>query len=495
MPDTLTPDTMLHGRYRIEQLLRSGAKGAVYLATDAQAAAKTVIIHESTDPSPEAEARFEQEARVLTSLEHPGLPVVIDYFIEPDGRRYLVVEHVLGITLEEALRREGPLPEAQVIAWCDRLLSAVEYLHARRPPVIHGRVSPANILITPDGTPRLIGLIDAGEEAPGEGPGARSDDPFTAPEQASGTYDERSDIYSIGATLYAALTGRKPPSPAERAAGVELPPLRRFRRSISAAVEAAVLRAMSLDPDQRFPGVSALWHALQAPPPKNPIRVPRALRVGVVVAALVLALGVVCRLTISRLGTPGSLLQLANQAQEAVPPTPTARLTLVAPTRLAPTATPLPTARPTATATQVEPTATPLPTDTPLPTATPVPTRRQTARPRPSPSPTQAPAVRRVQPPALLAPGNGATVAGSVEFRWYWPETLAEDECFDLQVWRLGTQPAGIAWCRSTSCRISAPPAGPGDYLWRVQVIRVADGQVKEQLSEPSAQRTLKWLQ
>ncbi|MDI7276869.1 MAG: protein kinase, partial [Anaerolineae bacterium] len=207
MADTLAPGTVLHGRYHIEEMLQSGAHGAIYLGTDAQAAAKAVIVHEGLDPSPEAQARFEEEARVLSSLEHPALPVVIDHFVEESGQQYLITERVEGVTLEQVLTQTGPMPEADVLSWCDRLLSALEYLHARRPPVIHGRISPPNIVIAPDGTPRLLGLLSVGEVAPDEeGRAPDADDAFAAPEQATGSYDRAADIYGVGATLYAALT-------------------------------------------------------------------------------------------------------------------------------------------------------------------------------------------------------------------------------------------------------------------------------------------------
>ncbi|MDI7277687.1 MAG: hypothetical protein QME94_17045, partial [Anaerolineae bacterium] len=239
-------------------------------------------------------------------------------------------------------------------------------------------------------------------------------------------------------------------------------------------------------PEWRSAALGELWHALQAPPPRTRRHLGRALRTVAMVACLALAVIIAVRFLPPLLREASSLLRSAYQAAQSVAATPTQIPPVIAPTRIPMTVTPVPTARPTLTPTLPEPTATAVPP----PTVTP--TRAPTPQPRPSPSP--AATVRRIQPPAPLAPEDGAAVSGAVEFRWYWPEPLAPDECFDLQVWRLGTEPAGIAWCRETSYRVSAPPAGPGDYLWRVQVIRVGDGQVRAYLSEPGAQRSLRWL-
>ena len=87
----LASSTVLHGRYTITKLVQVGPSGALYEGSDALAAAKVVIIRETDDPSPEAQARFEGEARMLASFEHPSLPVVLDSFAEPSGRQYLVL--------------------------------------------------------------------------------------------------------------------------------------------------------------------------------------------------------------------------------------------------------------------------------------------------------------------------------------------------------------------------------------------------------------------
>jgi hypothetical protein len=154
-----------------------------------------------------------------------------------------------------------------------------------------------------------------------------------------------------------------------------------------------------------------------------------------------------------------------------------------------PTATRRPTRVPTATPSVAPPTLTPTLAPTVAPTR-PAPTRAVVVVPT-EPPPTPAP--RLYPAPALLSPSPGDSVSGPIEFRWYWNDTLAPDEYFDLQVWRAGAAPAGITWCKEPFCRVSSLLDGAGEYRWRVQVIRGADGQVQETLSKPSGEGAFYW--
>lgn len=494
----LASGTVLHGRYTITMRLQGGSGGALYQGTDALAAAKVVVIYEATDPSPEARARFEQEAQMLAHLEHPSLPVVLDSFEEPSRRQYLVLLGFQEPNLGTVLAGGRSFSEGDVLAWFTYLVSAVEHLHAQQPPIIHGRISPANIVITADGTPHLTGLVGVqGAEAPGE---VTSGGPFLAPEQRDGLADERTDVYALGATLYALLTARAPADAAARADGKDLTPPRQIARGVSRQVEVAILKAMALDPAQRPPGVVEFWQALTQPgqpdaagarrnwqrptvPEMRRPRLPRLLlAAGAVVALAALAL----------LG--GYLLHLSGT--ESAPPSPTVvhavATSTVAQAASAPTATAVP---PTA----VSPTAVP-PTSTPQPTATVVvPTPRPTARATPVPAatrwfagPTASATPRWFPAPTLVSPGGGV-LKGPVEFRWSWPYTLADDEYFDLQVYRMGLEPKGIAWCKEPYYAADGLLAGEGQYQWRVQIIRGTDGKVEGVVSDPSPARSFTW--
>src|SRR5207248_8176822 len=145
----LTPGTILQGRYRVVRQLARGGMGTVYEATDERLDA-TVALKETSFGDDEMRRQFEREARLLARLAHPALPRVSDHFTEGDGQ-FLVMQFVEGPDIEE-MRREregGSFPTAQVLAWADQLLDALEYLHTQQPPVIHRDIKPQNIKLLP----------------------------------------------------------------------------------------------------------------------------------------------------------------------------------------------------------------------------------------------------------------------------------------------------------------------------------------------------------
>ncbi len=218
----LVAGSVLENRYRIEEMLGQGGMGAIYRAYDNRLH-KLVAIKENTlaalGISPEAmgaaRAQFEREALMLASLRHANLPNVIDHFVTPDGSsQYLVMDYIEGEDLAQIVSRTGPLPEKQAVAWVVQVCGALDYLHSRQPPIIHRDIKPQNIKVTPEGQVFLVdfGLAKVGASsktmtgALGVTPG------FSPPEQYKiGGTDERSDVYGLGATLYALLTGQMPP--------------------------------------------------------------------------------------------------------------------------------------------------------------------------------------------------------------------------------------------------------------------------------------------
>lgn len=230
------------GKYEIIRLLGAGGEGNVYLARDTAlsrlAAVKQMAVGmggmAGSDRTLTAGREFKetdgrengqkgktdilQEAVFLRDLRHPMLPVVYDLLYE-DGW-YLVMEYMEGISLHNYIKRIGGVGEAQGRIWAAALLSLLEYLHNRKPPVIYRDLKPDNIIVCPDKRLRLVDLGAACLKDYGEGaktwmaltPG------YGAPEQqaaAGGTAcaDERSDIYAFGKVLYYMLTGADPGRP------------------------------------------------------------------------------------------------------------------------------------------------------------------------------------------------------------------------------------------------------------------------------------------
>ena len=260
--------------YRAEDLLLKGRFCAV----------KEIIPQLAQDPRAveELKRQFYQEASILARLDHPNLPKVSDYFSEGE-REYLVMDFVPGKDLKtivnEARAAGKFLEEEEVLRWAEQLCSALEYLHSQNPPVLHRDIKPANIKLTPAGTVKLVDfglvkLLHSDEERTITVLEGRGTLPYTPLEQyagESGTTDTRSDIYSLGATLYHLLTGQPPPDAKTRflKPGSLIPPSR-INPSISPHVEKAILWALELHPDNRPPDVRTFASALLGPHKAEP---------------------------------------------------------------------------------------------------------------------------------------------------------------------------------------------------------------------------------
>jgi len=306
----LTTGTILQNRYRIVSLLGQGGMGAVYrawhLSLNAPVAIKEMIPQPDLDAQTLAQLRrqFQQEAQVLARLSHPHLVRVGDFF-EDRGNAYLVMDFVEGESLAERIAREGALPEEQVLAWAGQLLDALAYCHSQG--IIHRDVKPHNVIIRPTGhAPSRSGgagggavLVDFGlvklwdprdprTKTAIRGMGTPK---YAPPEQYGvqpGHTDPRSDVYSLGATLYHALTGQAPPTASDRMAfPSQFVPVRGLNARVSGETEATVRRAMELAVENRFPTAGDMAAALVggAPAPAAAKRKPTKVMPGAQPAA------------------------------------------------------------------------------------------------------------------------------------------------------------------------------------------------------------------
>ncbi len=273
------PGTVLRDRYNIIELVGQGGMGAIYKAEDLRLAGRYCAIKEvrpepRASPSMLAQAReqFYREASTLARLDHPNLPKVSDYFSEGDCD-YLVMDFVPGRELkeivDEARRQGGFLDEKEVLTWADQLCQALEYLHSQDPPVLHRDIKPSNIKLTPAGTIKLVdfGLVkllvpdDSRTITILQGRGTVQYTPLEQYGGDTGHTDARSDIYSLGATLYHLLTGHPPPDAKQRFLEPGSLPLPcSLNPDLSPPMERVVLRAMEMHPDQR-PGSVAEFRA------------------------------------------------------------------------------------------------------------------------------------------------------------------------------------------------------------------------------------------
>lgn len=261
---SLSVGQVLEKRYRVVSLLGQGGMGAVYRAWDLNLRVP-VALKENLDLSPVSQQQFEREALLLAQLNHPNLPRVTNHFTVPGLGQYLVMEFIEGQDLQQWLDQRGRLTEAEAVPIISQVAAALAYLHSRPEPVIHRDIKPANIKITPDN--RAV-LVDFGiaKQFTAEGHttrGAQAVTPgFSPPEQYGlGTTDARSDIYAVGATLYALLTGQTPTESVSRLAGSTLP----YPGQQSPPVARAIMRAMEMEPNNRFQAAAQFATALTTP--------------------------------------------------------------------------------------------------------------------------------------------------------------------------------------------------------------------------------------
>lgn len=515
----------INNRYLIQTLLGQGGMGAVYGAYDRQLQ-RVVAIKESipdANASPQgllqARQQFEREAQVLAGLTHPHLPRTYDVFSFL-GNEYIVMELIQGQTLEQVVEQVGALAENTVLGWADQILDALEYIHGHG--MIHRDIKPSNIVLKPD---RQVVLVDFGlvklidrqnqtTLSVLQGMGTAEYAPIEQFSKGMRT-DARSDVYSLGATLYHLLSGRAPVEVPKRLVDpAAQPPLRSLAPGISVRTESVVNKALEIQPQNRFQSATEMRQALKSQNvPLKPIPGDRRWLVAALAALAVLLLlsgagilarGVLFPATTLRVATESVstitspiATPLAKTAQE----NPLAGELLASAGATTVTATPIP---PTATPTRVPPTQTPAPSDTPPPTRPP-----DTPTAVPTRAPTKA-ANGFIYPAPGLGGTCGSTLApGDFILDISFPQGLDQDEAYDIRarpVWELA-KPGwrGVAVIRENQLIIRGSGHRleysfinnsweRGNFNMTVAVIRVKDGnKMVAQLSPESNVCILAW--
>ena len=251
--------------YRIVDLIGYGGFGAVYKAECSQTG-QHVALKQSFDPR--HIHTFQGEFNILCKLSDNHLPRYHKMF-EEDDNGYLVMELIPGQSLLDVLKkRKGPLDEERVKRYAIQLCNVLTYLHGQDPPLIHRDIKPANIRLTPENVIKLVdfGLLKEGINTTHtsiRGAGT----PAYAPLEQWGKTGEhtspKSDIYSLGATLYHLLTGRLPIVAIS-------PPPRDLNPNVSERVSDALMKALAMHPKDRFADAAEFEHALTGvtPPPQ-----------------------------------------------------------------------------------------------------------------------------------------------------------------------------------------------------------------------------------
>ena len=263
---TLERGALLHKRYRIVEILGQGGMGSVYRAVDENLGVD-VAVKENLFTTDEYARQFRLEAVILANLRHPNLPRVTDHFVIGDQGQYLVMDYIEGEDLRQRMERVGNITEDDAILMGAAMCDALTYLHTRKPPILHRDLKPGNVKITPDGHIFLVdfGLAKVLHGSQATTTGARAMTPGYSPPEQYGTArtDPRTDIYSLGATLYAALTGIIPEDGLARAMdNTQLTPLRKRNSKVSKRMAAAIEKAMGIDPADRYQNAEEFKRAL-----------------------------------------------------------------------------------------------------------------------------------------------------------------------------------------------------------------------------------------
>ncbi|MEN8149182.1 MAG: protein kinase [Planctomycetota bacterium] len=275
------------GKYQIVEKLGEGGAGIVYKANQEPLERIVAIKVLSAERvlSPKYLERFTREARIAVTLNHANIVRGLDYG-EADGYHYFVMEYVKGDSLFQVLSREGTMSERKSLQVVLQVVAALE--HAAKYDLVHRDIKPENILITPD---EVVKLCDLGlakpslvETAKASKSGTTIGTPtYMSPEQIRGKDDTdfRSDVYSLGATLYHMIAGR-PPFRGESADIVVRKHLREtvtdpreLNVALSSSIAAIVLKMLAKKPEDRYPSLGSLREDLEAVldgrPPRNTI--------------------------------------------------------------------------------------------------------------------------------------------------------------------------------------------------------------------------------
>jgi tRNA A-37 threonylcarbamoyl transferase component Bud32 len=209
----------------------------------------------------------EREARVLATLDHPNIPRHVDHF-EENGCLFLVTERVEGETLAELRQRGVAFGASDIARLLDDARTTLGYLHKQAPPVIHRDIKPGNVIRRPDGS---FAFVDFGAVRdslkPEGGSTVVGTFGYMAPEQIQGRALPATDVYSLGATALALLTGREPESLPHRGLGLDV------SRALGNSADPEIVRVLSAmlepDPDRRAAAVPQVVLGA-APPQRNP---------------------------------------------------------------------------------------------------------------------------------------------------------------------------------------------------------------------------------
>ena len=271
----LEEGTVLNGRYEIVRKIGGGGMGAVYLASDnnlggvLRAVKEMVQAHIEEEQQAKAIEDFRRESMILSQLDHPSIPTIYDYFFDAEECRfYLVMKYISGGDLAARLRAapEGKIDEKSVTEWGIQVADVLDYLHNQPSTIVYRDLKPSNIMI--DGNTGRVMLIDFGiarsiNQKEEKGVTAVGTMGYAPPELFSGNVEPRSDIYSLGSTMFHLLTGADPQSnPLLIFDFQKNPRPRQINPQLSDQIERFIMRAVEYNASSRFESAAEVHSVL-----------------------------------------------------------------------------------------------------------------------------------------------------------------------------------------------------------------------------------------
>ena len=245
--------------YEIKSTIGKGGMSTVYLAEHKRLHTRWAVKEVRKQQGTKFD--FLAESNILKRLQHPMLPRIVDIFEDRDFF-YIVEDFVEGVTLDNLLKQQKRVSEAQGLQWFQDLCDVLRYLHSQQPhPIIYRDMKPSNIMIQPDGTLKLIDFGIAREYKQDSNAdttyiGTKG---YAAPEQfGRAQTDARTDIYSLGVTMYHLLTGKSPYEPP-----YQFVPARELVRDLSHGIEYILNKCIQSEPADRYQNVDELMADLE----------------------------------------------------------------------------------------------------------------------------------------------------------------------------------------------------------------------------------------
>lgn len=272
----LDEGTVLNGRYEIVRKIGGGGMGAVYLASDnnlggvLRAVKEMVQTHIEEEQQDKAINDFKRESMILSTLDHPSIPTIYDYFFDDkESRFYLVMKYISGGDLSSRIRSapEGRIEERTITEWAIQIADVLDYLHNRPSTIVYRDLKPSNVML--DGNTGRVMLIDFGiarsiNQIEEKGVTAVGTMGYAPPELFSGNVEPRSDIYSLGSTMFHLLTGADPQNnPLLIFDFQKNPRPRQINPQLSDQIERILMHSVEYNAQTRFSSAAELRQVLE----------------------------------------------------------------------------------------------------------------------------------------------------------------------------------------------------------------------------------------